>query len=175
MGSALISRQTIPIYLEVVSFLDCPTELVPLNDTEFTQLSNNTVRLVDGEVKDVLGYSEDGQPLICSDNVTTIEVNTTLFSYPPGFLELTYIGCSLSVIGSSLVLITFGLFKELRTLPSKILMNLAFANLVTNLLIVIGGPVSQAFPIIQLCTAVAIYLSPFFLSGSVCMDERDVI
>ena len=145
-------------------FLDCPTELVPLNDTEFTQLSNNTVQLVDGEVKDILGYSEDGQPLICPDNTTTIEVNSTLFSYPAGFLELTYIGCSLSVIGSSMVLITYGLFKELRTLPSKILMNLAFANLVTNLLILIGGPVSQAFPIIQLCTAVAICLHFFFLA-----------
>ena len=145
-------------------FLDCPTELVPLNDTEFTQLSNNTVQLVDGEVKDILGYSEDGQPLICPDNVTTIEVNSTLFSYPTGFLELTYIGCSLSVIGSSMVLITYGLFNELRTLPSKIVMNLAFANLVTNLLILIGGPVSQAFPIIQLCTAVAICLHFFFLA-----------
>ena len=145
------------------SFLNCPTELVPLNDTEFTQLNNNTV-LVDGKEFEVLGYSEHGQPLICPDNFTTVNTTNNFFFYPVGFIELTYIGCSLSVIGSALVLITYGLFKELRSLPSKILMNLAFANLVTNLLILIGGPVSQAFPITQLCTAVAILLHFFFLA-----------
>ena len=145
------------------TFLDCPSELVPLNDTEYTQLSNNTV-LVDGVVMEVLGYSEDGQPLICPDNVTTVEVTRRFFSYPAGFIELTYIGCSLSVIGSALMLITYGLFKELRTFGSKILMNLAFANLVTNLLILIGGPVSQVYPIAQLCTTVAILLHFFFLA-----------
>ena len=114
-------------------------------------------------VKEILGY-KDGQPLICPDNVTTVQVNNTIFSYPVGFLELTYVGCSLSAIGSALVLITYGLFKELRSLPSKILMNLAFANLVTNLLILVGGPVTQAFPITQLCTSVAILLHFFFLA-----------
>ena len=149
--------------LENGTFLDCPSELVPLNDTEYTQVSNNTV-LVDGVVMEVLGYSEDGQPLICPDNVTTVEVTRRFFSYPAGFIELTYVGCSLSVIGSALVLITYGLFKELRSLPSKILMNLAFANLATNLLILIGGPVSQVYPIAQLCTTVAILLHFFFLA-----------
>ena len=144
-------------------FLDCPTQLVVLNDTEFTQLTNETV-LVDGEVIAILSYSADGQPLICPNNVTTVQVNTTIFSYPVGYLELTYVGCSLSVIGSALVLITYSLFKELRSLPSKILMNLAFANLVTNLLILVGGPVSQVYPIVELCTSVAIILHFFFLA-----------
>ena len=120
-------------------FLDCPTELVALNKTEFTLLTIETV-LVDGEEMEILGYSADGLPLVCPNNVSTVQVNTTIFSYPAGYLELTYIGCSLSVIGSALVLITYSLFKELRSLPSKILMNLAFANLVTNLLILVGGP-----------------------------------
>ena len=136
-------------------FINCPTELVPLNDTGYTKLSNRTV-LVDGIVKEILHY-RDGIPLICPNN------NNTFFSYPVGFLELTYVGCSLSVIGSALILITYGLFKELRSLPSKILMNLAFANLWTNLLLLIGGPLTQAFPITQLCTAVAILLHFFFL------------
>ena len=162
---------------DMPAFLNCSTELVPLNDTEFTQLSNNTVQLVDGEVKDILGYSEDGQPLVCPDNVTSVNTTIAYFSYPTGYIELTYIGCSLSIIGSSLVLITYGLFKVLRTLPSKILMNLAFANLVTNLLILIGGPVSQAFPIIQLCTAVAICLHFFFLAQFVwmCVMSYEVV
>ena len=98
-------------------FLDCPTELVALNGTEFTLLTSDTI-LVDGEEMDILGYSTDGLPLICPDNVTTVQVNTTIFSYPAGYLELTYVGCSLSVIGSTLVLITYSFFKELRSLPS---------------------------------------------------------
>lgn len=153
-------------------FIDCPTELVPLNDTEFTFLSNTTV-LVDKMVREVLGY-KDGQPLICPDNIITVQINNTVFSYPVGFLELTYVGCSLSVIGSALVLITYGLFKELRSLPSKILMNLSFANLVTNLLILVGGPVTQAFPFIQLCTAVAILLHFFFLAQFTWMSVMSV-
>ena len=144
-------------------FLDCPTELVALNETEFTLLTNETI-LVDGEEMEILGYSADGLPLVCPDNVTTVQVNTTIFSYPAGYLELTYVGCSLSVIGSALVLITYSLFKELRSLPSKILMNLAFANLVTNLLILVGGPISQAYPIVELCTSVAVALHFFFLA-----------
>ena len=144
-------------------FLDCPTELVVVNATEFTRLTNETV-LVDSEVKAILGYSANGLPLICPDNVTTVQMNTTIFSYPVGYLELTYIGCSLSVVGSALVLITYSLFKELCSLPSKILMNLAFANLMTNLLILVGGPISQAYPIVELCTSVAIALHFFFLA-----------
>ena len=144
-------------------FLDCPTKLVALNDTEFTYLKNNTV-VVDGTEISVLGYTKNGQPLVCPDNVTRVAVNNNIYSYPVGFLELTYTGCSLSVIGSAMVLITYGLFKELQTFPSKVLMNLAFANLVTNLLILFGGPVVQAFPIIQLCTAVAICLHFLFLA-----------
>ena len=113
---------------------------------------------------EILGYSADGLPLVCPDNVTTVQVNTTIFSYPAGYLELTYMGRSLSVIGSALVLITYSFFKELRSLPSKILMNLAFANLVINLLILVGGPISQAYPIVELCTSVAVALHFFFLA-----------
>ena len=83
-------------------FIVYPTELVSLNHTEYIQLSNNTA-LVDGMEVEVLGYSEDGQPLICLGNFTLIEINTTLYFYPVGFIELTYVGCSLSVIGSALV------------------------------------------------------------------------
>ena len=138
--------------------VDCSTGLVPLNGTEYTKLSNETV-LVDGiMMKEILGY-RDGIPLICPNMYNS----WSILSYPAGFLELTYVGCSLSVIGSALVLITYGLFKELRSVPSKILMNLAFANLMTNLLLLIGSPLTQAFPITQLCTAIAILLHFFFL------------
>ena len=149
-------------------FLDCSTELILLNNSDLTWLTNSTI-LVDGAVFQVLGYSADGQPLVCPNNITTIKKVKEFFVYPPGYLELTYIGCSLSAIGCALMLVTYGLFKELRTLPSKALMNLALAILVTNLLFLIGGPITQAFLDAGLCTAQAIYLHFFFLVQFVWM------
>ena len=118
-------------------FLDCPTELVLVNENDFTRLTNNTV-LIHGMEFDVLEYSDEGKPLICPRNATITEnfIVRSLFSYPPGYLELTYVGCSLSAIGCILVLITYGLFKDLRTLPTKILMNLALAILAVNALLI---------------------------------------
>ena len=145
-------------------FLDCPTELVLMNDTDFTQLTNISI-LVDGVEFEVLEYSDEGKPLICPKDPTMTEIFMRfLFSYPPGYLELTYAGCSLSAIGCILMLITYGLFKDLQSLPTKILMNLAFAILAVNLLFLIGGPVSLHFPLIEICTTIAICLHFFFLA-----------
>ena len=151
-------------------FLDCPTELVLVNDTDFTQLTNISI-LVDGVEFEVLEYSDKGKPLICPRNPTMTEFfKRFLFSYPPAYLELTYAGCSLSAIGCILMLIIYGLFKDLRSLPTKILMNLAFAILAVNLLFLIGGPVSIHFPLIEICTTIAICLHFFFLAQFVWMS-----
>ena len=143
--------------------INCPIRLVALNDSEYTDLGNDTVMLGD-EIIDVIEYDGFGRPLICPPNETTIIRNTTVYSYPTGYFILTYIGCSLSVIGSALVLLTYGIFKDLRTLPSLILMNVAAAILMNNLFILIGGPVTQAFPSLGLCATVAICLHFFFLA-----------
>ena len=151
-------------------FLDRPTELVLVNDHDFTRLTNNTI-LVHGMEFDVLEYSDEGKPLICPRNATITEnFIRSLFSYPPGYLKLTYVGCSLSAIGRILILITYGLFKDLRTLPTKILMNLALAILAVNALFLIGGPVSQHFPFIEVCTTIAICLHFLFLAQFVRMS-----
>ena len=60
-------------------------------------------------------------------------------SRPPGVVELGYIGGSLSILGCSLMLLTFVLFKELRTLPGKALMNLSIAILIYILFQLIGS------------------------------------
>ncbi len=151
-------------------FLDCPTELVFVNDTDFMQLTNNTI-LINGDEFEVLEYSDEGKPLICPRNATITEIFLqSVFSYPPGYIELTYVGCSLSAIGCILILITYGLFKDLRTLPTKILMNLALAILAVNFLFLIGGPVSKYFPFVEVCTTIAICLHFFFLAQFVWMS-----
>ncbi|XP_064399443.1 uncharacterized protein LOC135345926 [Halichondria panicea] len=144
-------------------FFDCPSGLVALNNSEFTDLGNNTI-VYEEELFSIVEYDDFGRPIICPPNGTTIVRSVTIYSYPEGYFILTYIGCSLSVIGSAIVLLTYGIFKSLRTLPSLILMNVSAAILLNNLFIIIGGPVTQAFPNIELCKSVAICLHFFFLS-----------
>ncbi len=149
--------------------VNCPTKFVVLNETEYIKVSNNTVQS-EGIVYKVVKFDAVGSAIVCPPNETTINETIVIYSYPSGYLELTYIGCSLSVIGSALVLLTYGLFKSLRTLPSLILMNLSAAILANNLFVLIGGPVTQAFPSIQLCATVAICLHFFFLAQFMWMS-----
>ena len=161
MGFDLNGRPLVCIRNSV--FFDCPSGLVALNASEFINLGNNTVMYGD-DTFSVVEYDALNRPIICPPNATTITRNVTIYSYPEGYLILTYIGCSLSIIGSALVLLTYGIFKVLRTLPSLILMNVSAAILANNLFIIIGGPVTQAFPSTELCITVAICLHFFFLA-----------
>lgn len=150
-----------------VSTIDCMGVFIALNDSEYEDLGNNTV-LFNGEVFEVEFNDTLGQPVICanfSQNGTS-EVNVTrlYFSYPPEFIPLTIAGSTLSLIGSALILLTYTLFAELRTLPSKLLMNLAAAILLSNFFLLIGAPINEAVQSSGLCTAVAIVLHFLFLS-----------
>ena len=136
---------------------------------EFTYLKNSSAILYNGEVFEVLFNTSDGDPVICVDfgdtGIEEANITINFYSYPEAYFILTYIGCSLSVIGTTLVLITYAIFKELRTLPSKILMNLAVAILIANLLILLGGPIVAAFPdVVDLCVTSGVLLHFFFLS-----------
>ncbi len=134
-----------------------------------TEISNLTV-FVDN---DTILYGQDeyeivwrtpiGEIVICLPQSGTKEVNVTVvyYDYPDGFSELTYIGCSLSIIGCILILLTYGLFTDLRqSIPSKILMNLAVTILVSNVLIMVAGYGRENQDV---CTAMAIALHLFFL------------
>ena len=149
--------------------IDCPTALLALNMSEFEDRGNGTI-FFEGEVLQVNFYDNSGRPLVCPDNVTLVTVNTTVISLLPGIAELSYVGCSLSVLGTILIFLTYGLFAELRTLPSLLLMNLALAILISSFLFVIGGPIVQQFPRVDLCVSTAILLHFFFLAQFVWMS-----
>jgi G protein-coupled receptor 133 len=156
---------------EGVDFPDCPTALLPLNTSYFESRGNDTI-FHDGKVIEVLSYDSIGRPLICPDNTSLVLRNSTItvIALLPGIAELTYVGCSLSILGTFLILLTYGLFGELRTFPSLLLMNLSVAILITNLLFVIGGPIVQLFPNANLCIVVAICLHFFTLVQFVWMS-----
>ena len=140
---------------------------IALDESEY-QLINESTVLFQGEVYPVIEYDANDRPLICVDFNRTgeIEINTTVtfLQYPKGFAELTYIGCSLSIIGSIMILFTYTIFKEIRTLPSKLLMNLAVAFLVSDLFFLLGVCITLRIRSVKFCTATAIIKHFFFLS-----------
>ena len=87
--------------------LDCPTALLALNDTEYTVLYNNTI-LYNGEELEVMFYDSLDRPLVCPANSSGVmlEVNRTIIVLLPGIEELTYIGCTLSVVSCICMMLT---------------------------------------------------------------------
>ena len=146
--------------------ISCDGELIHLNSSEFDLIDNETLRY-ENEVFTIEGYL-NGLPVICTDftqNGTRQENRTFIsYSYPVGFSIVTYIGCCLSVIGCSVVLFTYSIFKELRTLPGKILMNLTAAILATCLFLLIGIPLFALVEKDELCHTTAIFTHWLILS-----------
>ena len=142
----------------------CDEGLIVLHESEFELLDNDTL-LFRNEAFEIVGYN-DSSPIICSNfsQNGTIERNMTVYSYPPVFSVLTYVGCSLSVVGCVVVLLTYSLFKELRSLPGQILMNLASTILATCLFLMIGIPIITSIEKDELCEAAAIFLHLLVLS-----------
>ena len=140
----------------------CNGALLHLEETEFELLPDNTTLRFHGEIYDIIGYINNSLPIICTDFTQngTHEINVTIttYSYPAALYIVTYIGCSLSVIGCAFVLLTYSIFKELRTLPGKILMNLAAAILGTCVFLLIGIPLFALADKEQLCHTTAILL-----------------
>ena len=142
---------------------NCLGELINLLDSTPFEFVSTDMLLYGEKLYTVEFNTSNGTPVICV-NFTTNGTTKGLFtkSYPEVYLIITYIGCPLSVIGCILILLTYSLFKELRTLPSLILMYLAVAILIGNLLILVGGPVGEMVRVI--CTPVAIITHYIFLS-----------
>ena len=149
----------------------CETGLIELTENDdFKQLNNSTLIYSD-VMYDIVHYLE-GNPVICANlsingtatRSTTRNVTETFYNYPDAYFVLTYVGCSLSLVGATIILLSLALFKELRTLTTMILANLSGSIVVANLFILIGGPVAEATQSRPLCVSVGIVLHFFFLA-----------
>ena len=145
--------------------INCTT--IALDPEEYEDLGNSSV-LFRGEVTLIVGYDATGRPLVCVNfnrtGMVITSTNVTFVNYPAGFIELTYIGNSLSILASILIIITYSIFKELRTLPSILLMNLAIAFLVGDIFLILSGTISQNTLSVDICISVSIILHYFLLS-----------
>ena len=148
------------------SMVICDGKFIVLDKMEFELTSNDTL-MFRNETYDIVGYN-NSLPIICvpfEQNGTSLHNVTLLFySYPQTFSILTYVGCSLSLVGCMVVLFTYALFKELRTLPGQILMNLASTILASCLFLLIGIPITAEVGKDELCEASAILLHWLMLS-----------
>jgi hypothetical protein len=138
---------------------NCSEKLIALTDPTTFEYVSIDMLLYNDELYTV-EFNTNGSPIICVDFSTNGTIIVSTFNTV--FTILAYIGCPLSVIGCILILLTYSLFKELRTLPSHILMHLAIAILIGSLLIIAGGPIGLNFKIF--CTPVAILNHYVFLS-----------
>ena len=139
---------------------NCTLTLIALNSSEYVRVDNHTILYQDRPFNVVTRDHLD-RPVICINltNNGTLLVNATIVVTPLAFIVLTYIGSSLSILGSIAILLTYSIFRELRSLPSKILMNLATAFLVSDLLILL----SSASPFTLEGTATMAILLHFFM------------
>ena len=93
----------------------------------------------------IQGYDIQGKPLICTDSTQMREQ----MPREPSFISydniLAYIGFSIDLVSCLLFLLTFILFKELRTFFSKLMVNFVLGILLGDISYLIGGPLFK-FP-----------------------------
>ena len=143
--------------------LSCDCEsLVVLNASEFEYLDENTVSFNHLNLEVQLNTSQ-GLPVVCAN----FSQNGTLphecsLELPPGYTVLLYLGFALSILGISLVFVTFCLFEELHTFSAKIIVTITIALLGTKLLSFL--PHIEAIRYSGLCDVFAISLHFFILA-----------
>lgn len=136
----------------------CNGSFVLLNETDtFTPIEPGIVQYGD-EIYTVVYNTTDNHYVICVDFP---DRNDTFYYYyyPIGFTVITYVGCSLSVVACFLIIVTYTCFAEIRSLPGKILMILSAVVLLNDLVALVNGSITDAFPnATDLCVATAIFI-----------------
>ena len=131
------------------SSLSCDCEpWVALNMSEF-ECVDEGAHLYKGLYHDMDLNSSRELFIVCS-NVSQSEASSIPYEIA------IYLASSVSILGCSPILVTFCLFKELRTLPAKIVVIRTTINLISDIFLILH--VSEATEILEICEAVAIFL-----------------
>lgn len=137
----------------------CSGEFIHLEKDEYVILLNGS--LYRNGSNTIYNFTTiDGKVAICiSPSSTSGRIDVAL-------IVISYVGIGLSIVCLLLVLITYSLFKELRTLPGVNLMNLCLSLLVAHSLFMAAGVTR----IRLLCRTIAVLLHYFYLSSFVWMS-----
>ena len=143
------STTCVPIFLERNEYVR------QLEDNSRTLIwkSNNASYIIEG-------YDEGGRPLICTNSTQTRTPRKPFFTLPVGADILMYVGLAIDIVSGLLFLLTFFLFKELRTFFSKLMANFVLAILLGDVMYLAEGPL---FTYSELCIAFSIVLHYAFL------------
>ena len=143
------------------------TDCVPiiLESSEYIQQGNgsstfNLVWLSDNETYSIEGTDKNGRPLICTSLTQNFTRNSTqavtVFSYPIAFGILSYIGISIDFVSCLSFILTFFLFKDLRTFFSKLMVNFILSILLGDILFLVGAPLFQYIGVEIVCSIFAV-------------------
>ena len=142
---------------------------IRLNSSKTTLYPNGTlwVPLYKTEYNQTEYFVNGSYVFVCTDFTSNYSRRDTMWSYVISPLQiLTYVGCSVSVLSLLILVVIYGIFKELRTLPGKNLINLSLAMIFYHIFLFgAGSRANQA-----LCTMIAILLQYFLLSSFAWMS-----
>ena len=141
----------------------CNGSYIKLNSSEF-HFTNNLTLVYNSLVYEFGDYVYDNGMVYICVNFEREYTSNNGDNTPKDDLALvilTWIGFILSVIGLLVLFITYIIFKELRTLPGKNLMNLSISLCLAETLWLVGSALDN-YP--TTCTAVAIVNHYFFLA-----------
>ena len=137
----------------------CSGELIHLEENEHVILLNGSLyRNGSNTIHDFTTI--DGKVAIC------ISPSTHSGRTEISVIVISYVGIGLSIVCLLVVLITYSLFKELRTLPGVNLMNLCLALLAAHSMFMVAG----ATRVRLFCRSIAVLLHYFNLSSFVWMS-----
>ena len=150
------------------------TNCVPviLESSEYIQQGNgsstsNLLWLSDNETYSIEGTDKNGRPLICTNLTQSFTTNSTkietIFRYPVAFHILSFIGLSLDFVSCLLFLLTFFLFRDLRTFFSKLMVNFVLSILFGDVLFLVGAPLFQYVRVDILCSIFAVAIHYVYL------------
>ena len=146
--------------------MDCSGILVRLTKNEYVLLSNGSLyRNISRELFKPEHFQFINDTIwLCSNFSTNYEERLAKVDHSTNenniaLVVLTYVGLSFSIISNVLVLVTYALFEELRTLPGIYLMNLCLAHLLVSLLYLATGKVDAKVA----CSVIAVLLHYLFL------------
>ena len=151
--------------------------LIARNATEYKPINNQMIFWIALEQNvSVQGYTSEKNPLVCSnftsDFNTTINVTIirALYSYPPAFAILSYLGLSVDVVAATILLFTYAAFAEMRTFYGKLFINFAVVLLMGDFTFLLGSAVYAVSLEDVVCQVVAILLHYLFLARFVWMS-----
>ena len=152
VGDILVCRKALEF--------NCSGTFIHLKDNEYVILSNGSLyRNGSNMIYDFMLI--DGKAAICV-NVSSDSVKANV-----ALAVISYVGIGLSIACLVLVLITYLLFKELRSLPGVNLMNLCLSLLIAHSLFMTAGGATHNRLV---CTSVAVLLHYFYLSSFIWMS-----